>query len=287
MGRLRVSVRSRREPEYAGGAHLSGGGVEAEGVAEFLLRDGAGSVDLVAEDEEGDLAELLDGEESVEFGLGLVEAFRVLGVDEEDDAVDFGEVVLPQAAGLLVAAEVVGGELDVADCEFLRGGVQRGLEGGEAVVLEHVEEGGLACVVESEEEDLGVLVDEAEAGEDVPEVVEDAREEGTAGGAGGSASGLREGETDAAERLTTWRGRSGRSRAGIRGRVKKGGLRALDPRVSLRVWLSAETVCLVASGRRLPEGTGRRGAQPSLSVRRSGPRVGRERLVRAHACSLE
>lgn len=123
---------------------------------------------------------MFDGEEGVEFGFRLVEAFRVLGVDEKDDAVDLGEVVLPEAARLLVPSEVVRRELDVADREFFRGRVQRRLEGREAVVLEHVEEGRLAGVVEAEEEDLCVLVDEAKAGEDVPEVAKDAREEGPA-----------------------------------------------------------------------------------------------------------
>ena len=39
---------------------LTRGLVEAELVAELLLRDGAGGVDLVAEDEEGNVGELLD-----------------------------------------------------------------------------------------------------------------------------------------------------------------------------------------------------------------------------------
>lgn len=171
---------SECEDKEEGTGYLSGGGVEAEGVAEFLFRDCAGGVNLVAEDEERDLAQLFDGEEGVEFGFRLVEAFRVLGVDEKDDAVDLGEVVLPEAARLLVPSEVVRRELDVADREFFRGRVQGRLEGREAVVLEHVEEGRLAGIVEAEEEDLCVLVDEAKAGEDVPEVAKDAREEGPA-----------------------------------------------------------------------------------------------------------
>lgn len=39
---------------------LTRGLVEAELVAELLLRDGTGGVDLVAEDEEGNVGELLD-----------------------------------------------------------------------------------------------------------------------------------------------------------------------------------------------------------------------------------
>jgi hypothetical protein len=65
---------------------------------ELLLAHGAGCIDLVAEDEEGDLRELLDGEKGVELGFGLGEALEVGAVDEEDDAVDLGEVVSPETA---------------------------------------------------------------------------------------------------------------------------------------------------------------------------------------------
>lgn len=66
---------------------------------ELLLAHSAGCVDLVAEDEEGDLRELLDGEKGVELGFGLGEALEVSAINEEDDAVDLGEVVSPQTAG--------------------------------------------------------------------------------------------------------------------------------------------------------------------------------------------
>ena len=65
---------------------------------ELVLAHGAGCVNLVAEDKEGDLRELLDGEEGIELRLGLGEALKVGAVDEEDDPVDLGEVVPPEAA---------------------------------------------------------------------------------------------------------------------------------------------------------------------------------------------
>ena len=68
-------------------------------VAELVLGHGIRVVDLVAEDDERHLGELLHRQERVELGLGLGEPLVVLGVDEEDDAVDFGEVVFPEAAG--------------------------------------------------------------------------------------------------------------------------------------------------------------------------------------------
>lgn len=66
---------------------------------ELILADGIRVIDLVAEDEEGHLGEFLHSQQRVELGLGLGEAFGVLGVDEEDDAANFGEVVFPEAAG--------------------------------------------------------------------------------------------------------------------------------------------------------------------------------------------
>lgn len=49
--------------------HLASGRVEAELLANVFLRDSARSVDLVAEDEEGDLVELFDGEQGIKLSL--------------------------------------------------------------------------------------------------------------------------------------------------------------------------------------------------------------------------
>lgn len=68
-------------------------------MTELILADSVGVVDLVTEDEEGDLGEVLHGEESVELSLGLGETLVVLGVNEENNTADFGEVVLPQTTG--------------------------------------------------------------------------------------------------------------------------------------------------------------------------------------------
>lgn len=67
-------------------------------MAELILRDGVGMIDLVAEDDEGDLRELLHREERIQLRLGLWEPLVILGVDEEYDTVDFGEVVLPETS---------------------------------------------------------------------------------------------------------------------------------------------------------------------------------------------
>ena len=66
-------------------------------------------------------------------------------------------------------AQVEGGELYIADGEFLRGRVQRGLQHGDAVVLQHVEQCRLSGIVEAQEQQLGVLVREAQVGQDLPD----------------------------------------------------------------------------------------------------------------------
>lgn len=114
--------------------------VQTQLVPKLVLAHSVGVVDLVSEDEEGSLAQILHAEQGVELSLALGEALRVLGVDEEDDAADLGEVVFPQAAGLLVTAQVERGEAAAADGKFFGGRVEGGLKDGDAVVLEHVEE---------------------------------------------------------------------------------------------------------------------------------------------------
>ena len=109
-------------------------------MSQLVLADRIRVVDLVSEDQEGRLGEVFHGQERVELGFGLGEALWVFGVDQEHDPGDFGEVVFPQAAGLLVAAEVEGREADAADAELFRRRVEGWLQDGYAVVLEHVQQ---------------------------------------------------------------------------------------------------------------------------------------------------
>ena len=110
-------------------------------MSQLIFRYRVWVVNLVAEDQEGGFGQVFHGEQGIQLGFGLVEAFVVFGVDEEDDPGDFGEVVTPKAAGcgrigvlgsnllmdgrrgpevrtLLVASEVKGCESVVADGEF-------------------------------------------------------------------------------------------------------------------------------------------------------------------------
>lgn len=79
--------------------HLPSRRVHSQSVPQLLLTNGPRRINLVTQDQEGDFRQFLDGEEGVQLGLGFVETFRVLRVDEEDDTVYFREVVLPKSAG--------------------------------------------------------------------------------------------------------------------------------------------------------------------------------------------
>lgn len=68
-------------------------------MSQLLLAHGTRGINLVSENKEGDLGQLLDGEKRIQLSLRLREPLEVSAVDEEDDAVDFGEVVAPETAG--------------------------------------------------------------------------------------------------------------------------------------------------------------------------------------------
>lgn len=185
---------------------LAGSLVQTKLVAELILAHGIRVIDLVSKHQEGNLGQILHGEEGVELGLGFGEALVVLCVDQEDDPAYFGEIVFPQAAGyhtlleglnkggrrslagltLLVTAQIEGGEPVVANGEFLRSWVCGGGEDGNAVVLEmerqylsvssmqinsthlqHVEQRRLAGVIQTEEEELGMLVHKTQRCQDI------------------------------------------------------------------------------------------------------------------------
>lgn len=125
--------------------------VQTQLVAQLVLAHSVRVVDLVSENEEGHLGEVFHGQEGVQLGLGFREALVVLGVDEKDNAADFGEIVLPETAGcykkkkkkmisrdafpvalrnssltLLVTAQVEGRKAVVADGQLFRGWVRGG-----------------------------------------------------------------------------------------------------------------------------------------------------------------
>lgn len=78
---------------------LAGGLVQAKSVSQLLLRLGLWVIDLVAEDNEGNLGEFLHGKKGIEFGLDFGESDVVDGIDEEDNAVNLGEVISPDTTG--------------------------------------------------------------------------------------------------------------------------------------------------------------------------------------------
>mmetsp|Transcript_91643 Transcript_91643/g.263733 ORF Transcript_91643/g.263733 Transcript_91643/m.263733 type:complete len:285 (+) Transcript_91643:153-1007(+) len=147
--------------------------VKPEGVPQLVLTRRRRDVDLVAENDERHGGEGLVLQQPRQLLPRLLEARAIRGVDEEDDAVHGGEVILPDASRGLVAAKVVSAEPDVLDHQLLRVGVQRGHVCRHAVVLEHVEERGFAGVVETQEQDLRVLVAQAEVAQDIEEPIDE------------------------------------------------------------------------------------------------------------------
>ena len=67
-------------------------------MSQLVLTDRIWVVDLVTQNHEWDLAQLFHAQQSVKLGFRFREALMVLGVNEEYDAGDFWEIVLPETA---------------------------------------------------------------------------------------------------------------------------------------------------------------------------------------------
>ena len=74
---------------------LAGCLVKAKLSSELILRDSLRMIDLVSENKKRGECQRLHGKERIELGLGLGKALVILGIDKEDNAADFGEVVAP------------------------------------------------------------------------------------------------------------------------------------------------------------------------------------------------
>ena len=149
------------------------GGINTKSLLELGLGHGTGLVNLVSENEERDLGELISGQKFVKFLTRLLETGLVGTVDEEDNSLDGGEVALPQSTGTLVTTEIMSLEADLSDHELLKLRTAGGLMGDQLIVTEHMKEGSLTGIVETEEQDTSLLVDETEGVKDAVEPVED------------------------------------------------------------------------------------------------------------------
>ena len=62
-------------------------------MAELVLGNGVGVVDLVAENDKGRVRKLFHGEKGIELGFRLGKTLVILRIDEENYAADFGNCV--------------------------------------------------------------------------------------------------------------------------------------------------------------------------------------------------
>jgi hypothetical protein len=69
-------------------------------------------------------------------------------------------VLLPCLAGLEMTAQVVRIESYVSNGDLCLVGVDGWIGLGEAITLQHIEKGGLSCVIEAKEDDVGTLLEE-------------------------------------------------------------------------------------------------------------------------------
>ena len=67
-------------------------------MSQLIFRHCVRVVDFVAQDQERCFLQVLHSEQGIELGFGLLQALVVFGVNEEDDARDFGEVIAPETA---------------------------------------------------------------------------------------------------------------------------------------------------------------------------------------------
>jgi len=67
-------------------------------MSQLIFADCIWVINLIAENNKWDFGQVFHREKGIEFGLGFNQAVMVFGINEEDDARDFWEVVLPETA---------------------------------------------------------------------------------------------------------------------------------------------------------------------------------------------
>ena len=90
---------------------LPGGlAVQSKHLPQLVLPGGSGPVDLVAEDEDGAVAQLLVSQQRLQLNFTLSEPGPVAAVHQEDDGIHCGEVIFPHPPSLVMATKIESGE---------------------------------------------------------------------------------------------------------------------------------------------------------------------------------
>jgi len=118
-------------------------------------------VDLVPEYNERTLGELWHFEKLLELLLGLFQTPMFCSVYHEDNAIEGAAVLGPCLASLQMATQIVRIESNVSYGHFGLMRMHCGISLRKSITLEHVQQRGLASVVQAKEHDVGALLEEA------------------------------------------------------------------------------------------------------------------------------
>ena len=88
----------------------SGLPVQSEHLSQLVLPGGSRAVDLVAEDEDGTVAQLLVSQQRLQLHFALPEPGPVAAVHQEHDGIHCGEIVFPDSPCLVMATKIESGE---------------------------------------------------------------------------------------------------------------------------------------------------------------------------------
>ena len=88
----------------------SGLAVQTEHLSQLVLPCCSRPVNLVAEDEDGTVAQLLVSQQRLQLHFALPEPGPVAAVHQEDDGVHSWEIILPHPPGLVMATKIKSGE---------------------------------------------------------------------------------------------------------------------------------------------------------------------------------
>jgi len=142
-------------------------------ISQFFFRSGILLINLVTEDNNGDLGEFGGGHKGFKFLFRFFKSVLVGSVDEINDTVNSREITLPGLSDSFMASEIVSSELDVTQNEFFSVSVDSGVLLDHSVVLESSQKSGFTSVVETKEKDLGVLLVKAKRVENTFEPIEE------------------------------------------------------------------------------------------------------------------
>lgn len=115
---------------------------------------------FVPEDDYGHFSQLRHVQELIQLMLAFFQSLFVSCIDHVNDSINLAKVICPDLPSLRMSTQIIRVEPDISNSHFCLMRLLGRIGGCESVILKHVEHSCFASIVKTQEDYVGVLLEE-------------------------------------------------------------------------------------------------------------------------------